>query len=399
MERILLLDSPIQRYAWGSRSAIPALIAREAPGAAEAPWAELWMGAHPSAPSRVDMAGGAIGLDELAARHPDEILGARVARAFGPRLPFLFKIIAADRPLSIQCHPDAAAARAGFERENRLGVPLAARERSYRDASHKPELLVALGRFEALVGFRPPREVRDRLEAAGARELSGPVAALEQPGGLASFLAALLRLPAEGRRALLDQVAAGLAGDASAEAEWVRRLMADYPGDAAAVAPLFLNLVELEADQGLYLGAGVLHAYLGGVGLEIMASSDNVLRGGLTDKHIDVDELVAIVRAEAMRPAVLTPMRAGGDALCGYVTPAPEFRLGHVDLAQRAAHERAGTERGPEIVLSFADYCRVVDGETGTDVELQRGAAALITAQVKSYRIEGEGRVWIAGVP
>ncbi|HKE19682.1 MAG TPA: mannose-6-phosphate isomerase, class I [Kofleriaceae bacterium] len=396
MERMFALDNPIQRYAWGSRTAIPALLGRPAPGPGEPPWAELWMGAHPSAPSRVEMSGRAIGLDQLAAQHPHEVLGARVARAHGPRLPFLFKIIAAERPLSIQCHPDAAAARAGFERENRLGVALDARERSYRDASHKPELLVALGAFSALVGFRSPREIRDRLAAAGARQLAGAVSALDQPRGLASFLASLLRLPAAGRRGLLDQVAVGLAGDVSAEAEWVRRLAADYPGDAAAVAPLFLNLVELEAGQGIYLGAGVLHSYLGGVGLEIMASSDNVLRGGLTDKHIDVDELIAIVRAEPMRPAVLTPSRG---PLCEYATPAQEFRLGHVDLAQRAAHVRAGAQRGPEIVLSFADRCRLVDGETGTRLELQRGSAALITAQVTSYRVEGEGRVWIAGVP
>jgi len=138
-----------------------------------------------------------------------------------------------------------------------------------------------------------------------------------------------------------------------------------------------------------------------------MASSDNVLRGGLTDKHIDVDELISVVRAEPMRPAVLTPSRGHGDVdvdgdggtLCDYATPAQEFRLGHVDLAQRAPHVRAGAQRGPEIVLSFADRCRLVDGETGTRLELQRGSAALITAQVTSYRVEGEGRIWIAGVP
>ena len=192
MERMLRLDNPIQPYAWGSHDAIPALLGVAAPAAGDAPWAELWMGAHPSAPSRVSIAGSAIGLDALTAGHADEVLGPRVAAAFGARLPFLFKVIAAARPLSIQCHPDAAAARAGFDRENRLGVPLGARERSYRDASHKPELLVALGPFEALVGFREPSEIRERLAAAGAAELA--TAAIERPGGLADFLASLLRL-------------------------------------------------------------------------------------------------------------------------------------------------------------------------------------------------------------
>jgi mannose-6-phosphate isomerase len=396
MERLLALENSVQRYAWGSPDAIPAILGR-ATSAGEPPWAEMWMGAHPSAPSRVQLAPGrAIALDEIVAREAKEILGARVASAFGGRLPFLFKLIAAARPLSIQCHPDAAAARAGFERENRLGVPLGARERNYRDASHKPELLVALGRFEALVGFRPPREIGERLAAAGARELDG-VDGLEQPGGLAGFVAALLRLPRERRRALLDQVASGLAGDTSREADWVRRLMVEYPGDPAALAPLFLNLIELAADQGLYLGAGVLHAYLGGVGLELMASSDNVLRGGLTEKHIDIDELSAVMRSDATQPAVLTPARAT-DELDSYATPAPEFRLGFVDVTP-AGHERAASG-GPEILLSFAERCRLIDGETGASLDLPRGGSALVTAQAKTYRVEGEGgRVYVASVP
>jgi mannose-6-phosphate isomerase len=397
MERLLALDNSIQRYAWGSPDAIPAILG-QATSAGEAPWAELWMGAHSSAPSRVQLAPGhAIALDEIVARQAQEILGARVASAFGGRLPFLFKLIAAARPLSIQCHPDAAAARAGFERENRLGVPIGARERNYRDPSHKPELLVALGRFEALVGFRPPREIGERLEAAGARELAAEIDGLELPGGLTSFVAALLRLPRERRRALLEQVSSGLAGDTGREADWVRRLMVEHPGDPAALAPLFLNLIELGADEGLYLGAGVLHAYLGGVGLELMASSDNVLRGGLTEKHIDIDELCAVMRGEAMQPAVLTPARAA-DGLDGYTTPAAEFRLGFLDVSP-AGHERVGSG-GPEILLSFAERCRLVDGETGAALDLRRGGSALVTAQATTYRVEGEGgRVYIASVP
>jgi mannose-6-phosphate isomerase len=395
---MLLLRNPVQHYAWGSRDAMPALLGRSPSLNEPGPWAELWMGAHPSASSMVDVGGHEIGLDRLITEQPAAILGARVAGQFSGRLPFLFKVIAAERPLSIQCHPDAAAAAAGFARENALGVSLGARERNYRDASHKPELLVALGRFEALVGFRPPREIGERLAAAGVRELERERAELEQVGGLARFLAGLLRLDADARRALLDQAAGGLAGDDSSEAAWVRRLMAQYPGDPAALAPLFLHLVELSADQGIYLGAGVLHAYLGGVGLEIMASSDNVLRGGLTEKHIDVDELCAVVRAEPTAPVLLEPALDPSGCLRSYPAPAAEFRLGFAELDDGAC-EPAGRS-GPAIALCLAQRCRLVDLESGAALDLERGQVALVPAGVARYRLEGQGgRVYLAEVP
>jgi mannose-6-phosphate isomerase len=392
-----LLRNPVQRYAWGSRTAIPSLFGQPPIPASEPPVAELWMGAHPGAPSRVVRKGEEIGLDRLATDEPG-LLGARVSGRFG-RLPFLFKVLAADRSLSIQCHPDPAAARRGFEREERLGVAIEARERSYRDASHKPELLVALGRFDALVGFRAPAEIRERLTRAGARELDGAIAGLDREGGLAEFLASLLRLDAAASAAMLTRAAERLAGDAGAEAAWFRQLRTEHPGDAAALAPLFLNLVELAADQAIYLDAGVLHAYLRGSGLEIMASSDNVLRGGLTDKHIDVDELCAVVRAEPSTPPVLSP-RAVDDRLRIYDTPAPEFRLGYVDLAD-GVYERVRAESaGPEIVLSLAGQCRLTDRGTGDLVRLERGDAAIVGADVGSFRVEGSGgRVYFADVP
>ena len=304
MPGIQILRNPVQRYAWGSRTAIPALLGQPPIPATEPPVAEVWMGAHPSAPSRVVRLGDDVGLDWLAADEPG-LLGARVADRFG-RLPFLLKVLAADRSLSIQCHPDPAAARRGYEREERLGVPIGARERSYRDASHKPELLVALGPFEALVGFRQPDDIRERLSRAGARELDAALAGLDHDGGLAGFLASVLRLDAAASAAMLGRAGERLAGDAGAEAACFRRLRSEHPGDPAALAPLFLNLVELAADQAIYLDAGVLHAYLRGTGLEIMASSDNVLRGGLTDKHIDVDELCAVLFARPSAPPVLS---------------------------------------------------------------------------------------------
>ncbi|HLU68793.1 MAG TPA: mannose-6-phosphate isomerase, class I, partial [Kofleriaceae bacterium] len=264
------LIAPVQHYGWGSREAIPRLMGRPPDGR---PWAEVWMGAHPRAPARLvrggagegDGAGGGAGdpLDRVIADRPEQVLGAEVHARFGARLPYLFKVLAADRPLSIQCHPDAEAARRGFAREEERGVARDAPERTYRDASHKPELIAALGRFEALVGFRAPEEIRRHLAGAAARALAGPLAALDG-GGLEGMFRALMALSPPEAEAAVGEAAAALAGAPGPEAAWVRRLAAAFPRDPASLAPLYLNHVELAADQALYLGAGLLHAYLGG---------------------------------------------------------------------------------------------------------------------------------------
>lgn len=388
MRRPLRLENPVQRYAWGSREAIPRLLGAAPDGE---PWAELWLGAHPSAPSH---AVGGMPLDRLIAAEPAALLGPRVAARFGSRLPFLFKILAAARPLSIQCHPDAEQARAGFARDNQRGLALDARERSYRDDSHKPELIAALEPFEALVGFRPAAAIRDAMARIAPRALAGELALLEREGGLADFFTALVRLPAGRRRALVAEAAAALASDPGRDAAWVRRLAADFPADPGVLAPLFLHRVELAPDQALYLGPGLLHAYLAGTGLEIMASSDNVLRGGLTDKHVDVDELLAVLRFEPHVPEVIAPETADG-RLFIYPTPAGEFRLAFVDLAA-GAYRRAAP--GPAIALCLGRRCRIsVDSTVG--LELARGQAAFIPASLEAIRLEGQGRVYLAGVP
>ncbi|HUS68412.1 MAG TPA: mannose-6-phosphate isomerase, class I [Kofleriaceae bacterium] len=386
MRRLLALEAPVQHYAWGSPEAIPALTGRASDGR---PWAELWLGAHPHAPSRAD----GEPLDRLVAAHP-ELLGARVTDAFGARLPFLFKILAAARPLSIQAHPDAEAARRGFERENRLGVALDAPARTYRDASHKPELLCALGPFEALAGFRAPDEVRARFAAAGSRELAPELALLDEPDALARFVPALWRLDGSRRAHAVAEVAIGLARDPGAEAAWVRRLAALHPGDPGALAPLYLHHVTLAAGDAIYLGAGLLHSYLGGTGLELMASSDNVLRGGLTEKHIDIDELTRVVRFEPGEALRVAPARRGD--LLEYEAPVGEFRLSAAELDAGPVEL---SHVGPAILLALGDACRVTDVAAGDARDLARGGALFVPAAVARVRLEGRGRAWLARVP
>lgn len=386
MRRPLRLANTVQQYAWGSRDAIPQLLGAVPDGA---PWAELWLGAHPNAPSR---AVGGLELDRLIAQQPVELVGARVIERFGPRLPFLFKVLAAARPLSIQCHPDAEQARAGFAREDRLGIPRGARERSYQDDSHKPELIAALDRFEALVGFREPAAIAAALRRFVPRSLAAEIDLLEGSGGLAGFFPALMRLPADRRRAVVAEAAAASAP--GRDAYWVARLAADFPADPGVLAPLFLHRVELAADQALFLGPGILHSYLEGTGLEIMASSDNVLRGGLTDKHVDLAELCAVLRFEPHAPTPMSPETADG-RLFQYRAPASEFRLGFVDLS---AGSYLAAAPGPAIALCLGVRCRLsVDATVG--LELARGQSAFLPASLEAIRLEGEGRVYLATVP
>ncbi len=382
MRRPLRLENTVQRYAWGSRQAIPELLGAAPDGE---PQAELWLGAHPSAPSR---AAGGMALDLLIAEQPDELVGPRITARFGPRLPFLFKVLAAARPLSIQCHPDAEQARAGFARE----TGLAPGQRNYKDDSHKPELIAAIDRFEALVGFREPAAIARALRRFVPRSLAGEIALLEGPGGLAAFFPALMRLPAERRRAVVAEAAS--AGDSDRDAAWVSRLAADFPADPGVLAPLFLHRVELAADQALFLGPGILHSYLEGTGLEIMASSDNVLRGGLTEKRVDIDELCAVLRFEPHAPLPIRPETTDGRHFA-YRAPASEFRLGYVDLSAGPYQLSAP---GPAIALCLGLRCHLRVDAT-VSLELARGQSAFIPAALDAIRLEGEGRVYLASVP
>ncbi|MEM6797600.1 MAG: mannose-6-phosphate isomerase, class I, partial [Acidobacteriota bacterium] len=291
MPRVLKLRNSIQAYAWGSRTAIAELLGTPVPAE---PQAELWMGAHPKAASEVWVDGAWRALDRMIEECGASILGSRVCAAFSGRLPFLFKILAAAEPLSIQAHPNKARAAAGFERENAAGLGLADPLRNYRDAHHKPEILYALTPFTALRGFLPAAEIDERLRASGlGAHLPGA-----REAGLSGFFSAFLNLEG-GAVALAIEQALARSGRLGAEsARWIERLAASYPGDRGALAPVFMRRVDLNPGEAVFTPPGVLHAYLEGVGVELMASSDNVLRGGLTRKHVEPDELMRIARFE-----------------------------------------------------------------------------------------------------
>ena len=387
------LQNVVQPYAWGSRTAIAELLGQPSPS--EGPQAELWMGAHPAAPSRV--AGTA--LSELVEDSPQTLLGERVAAAFGPTLPFLLKVLAAAEPLSLQAHPTRSQAEAGFEADERAGIPIDARHRNYRDRNHKPELLCALTPFEALCGFRQVERTLELLDAIAVDELEfvrHELVARPNAAGLRHVFVTLMQADRPQQHHLVaTTVAACGRPDAAFQAErsWAVRLNARYPGDIGAVSSLLLNRVRLEPGEAIFLPAGNLHAYLDGVGVEIMASSDNVLRGGLTPKHVNVPELVRILDFTPLDPPRIVPRETAGELV--YDAPAPEFRLGRIELDQGRF---SATPTGPEIVLCTRGtlWAQTAGAEA---IELPQGASVFVPAATPSYSLSGRGTAFRARVP
>ena len=399
LQHALILRNPIQAYAWGSRTAIGELLGMPVP--APEPQAELWMGAHPKAPSLVQTDEGWQPLDRLVQRFAEPILGPGIAARFGAALPFLFKVLAVDAPLSIQAHPDRVQAEEGFARENRTGLPLGAPQRNYRDANHKPELLCALSEFWALDGFRPAAAMLEGVGALCPDSLASLLAALDsQPGneGIRFFFEGLMRLDGGQRRAALAEAAARAARGSGEEQvrHWVPRLLEKYPEDIGVLAPAFLNLVRLRPGEALFLPAGRPHAYLQGTGVEIMANSDNVLRGGLTPKHVDVAELLRVLCFDGRLPEVRIADAVGG-AGERYRTPAEEFEL----WTLRVEHGRrwdSPARRRVEILL-----CTRGRGEltvqNGHRTAFAGGTALLVPAAAGAYTVAGQAVVFRAALP
>lgn len=387
---MLRLLNPVKAYAWGSRSAIAELQGRPTPS--DGPEAELWMGAHPSAPSTITVDGADSALDAVIAAVPGAILGGDSERAFGPRLPFLLKVLAAASPLSLQAHPSLAQAVAGFAREEALGLALDAPERSYKDANHKPEVLCALTPFWALSGFRSADAAARLLAATGAPEVAPFVARLagtdsEEARLRAVFLGLFAHDDKAGlARGVLRGVPALEAAGYADEARWTAGLAQAYPGDVGVVVALLLNLVRLEPGQALFLDAGNLHAYLEGTGIELMASSDNVLRGGLTVKHVDVAGLAEVLSFRAGGVPRAT-RRATPEGAVEYITSAREFRLSRLELGATETRE-LGASAGPEIVLVTRGAARVSRG--GESLTLGRGESVLLPFGAQPVHVAAE---------
>jgi mannose-6-phosphate isomerase len=411
---VLTLHGVVQHYDWGGHNFIPDLLSVE--NATRRPFAELWIGAHAKAPSLADVDGGQEPLDRLIAEAPDAILGQAANARFGGRLPYLFKILDVHKMLSIQAHPTLAQARRGFARENAEGISLEASRRNYKDDNHKPEIGVALTEFWMLHGFQPLEQIAqtfretpelgalmpgfpERLLAVGhnhearrglLRELYSTVMTMSQ------------QQVDESLNALLDQLKTKAVTDKNSADFWALRAAENFPlpgghRDRGIFSIYLLNLVHLLPGQGTYQPAGVLHAYLEGVNVELMANSDNVLRGGLTAKHVDVPELLNILTFEGGTPNVF-----GGEIVSiqerVYRTPAEEFELSRIALAQNSRYA-GDAAYGPKALLVLHGSATLTSA--GQRTSLGRGSIAFVPCGTQ-FVIETRAAdlvVFQAGVP
>lgn len=375
---LIPISNAPREYSWGSPTLIPGLEGRAPTGRPEA---EIWYGDHPGSPSLTS---------------DGRTLDVALAGAGEPPLPYLLKVLAAGMSLSIQAHPSKAEAEEGFAREEAAGIPRDADVRTYRDDNHKPEIIVALSdRFRALVGLRPLEATRRLLAGLGDRPgvqaLRRRLEGEDDPALLRGALAWVLSPDARDEvQDIVEAVGAAEVDGFAPELEVLRRIAADFPGDPGVAVALLMNLVELRRGEALFAPAGVLHAYQEGLGVELMAASDNVLRGGLTPKHVDVAELLRVVDTTPGPAPVIVPVPVEGAEL--YDAGVPDFSLLRAVVAPEGPRRLAVT--GPTIVL-------VVRGEVNVDTPggsatLAAGSAAFVSADEREVGLRGDGEVFLA---
>jgi mannose-6-phosphate isomerase len=399
-------------YAWGSRTLIPRFLGTPSDGE---PQAELWIGAHPGAPATLSDGSR---LDEHIRAHAEETLGSQVLDTFGARLPYLVKALAAAEPLSLQVHPTSQRARIGFEQENQAGIPVGAPHRSYQDRFHKPEMIVAITRFEGMAGFRDVEktaQILRLLQHPWADRTAKELEAAPPFQALHAVVSEILEQPGDGLGQLIGEIAAAAAAAeerghrsgrpagrmyldrASVERESTRlfaqtaSLAQKYPTDPGVLVTLLLNHVVLSPGEAMFLDAGVVHAYTSGFGVEIMAASDNVVRAGLTPKHVDVPELLNIANFTPIPAPLWEPTTVSPNTL-SYRPPVAEFAL---TIARRPGDQLPAD--GPRTLLCLDGRMEIVSAHHRHPLE--RGETLFIPHVEGAIALEGEGTVAIASVP
>lgn len=381
------LINSVQNYAWGSKSALTELYGIANPD--NLPMAELWMGAHPKSSSKItDSQGTVRSLRDVIDADKATLLGQEVADRFG-ELPFLFKVLCAAQPLSIQVHPNKRASEIGFAKENAAGIAMDAAERNYKDPNHKPELVFALTPFLAMNAFREFSEIVSLLQpVAGAHTAIAHF--LEQPNGehLSALFASLLNMQGEEKERALGILRSALASQQGEPWQTIRVISEFYPDDSGLFSPLLLNVVKLKPGEAMFLFAETPHAYLQGTALEVMANSDNVLRAGLTPKYIDIPELVANVKFEAKPAAELLTQPVKNGSELDFPIPVEDFAFSLHDLS---AQPTAIAQQSAAILFCLEGEAVLSKGEES--LTLKPGESAFISAAESPVQVSGNGKL------
>ncbi|EOX7387564.1 mannose-6-phosphate isomerase [Enterobacter quasiroggenkampii] len=381
------LINSVQNYAWGSKTALTDLYGIANPN--NLPMAELWMGAHPKSSSKIEDASGQVrSLRDVIEANKAALLGDKVAQRFG-ELPFLFKVLCADQPLSIQVHPNKQASEIGFAKENAAGIPLDSAERNYKDPNHKPELVFALTPFLAMNAFREFSEIISLLQpVAGAHNAIAHF--LENPNAdaLSQLFASLLNMQGEEKSHALAVLKAALDSQQGEPWETIRLISEFYPDDSGLFSPLLLNVVKLNPGEAMFLFAETPHAYLQGVALEVMANSDNVLRAGLTPKYIDIPELVANVKFVAKPAAELLTQPVKNGAELDFPIPVDDFAFSLHDLSSA---ETSVAQESAAILFCVEGEATLRKGEQR--LVLKPGESAFVAANESPVSVSGTGRL------
>jgi len=367
------MKNTVQEYAWGSYTAIPELLGNVSP--AKTPQAEL---------------------------NSQDILGEKIAEKFDNSLPYLFKVLAAAKPLSIQAHPSRDQAKQGFERENRQGIPIDAYNRNYKDDNHKPECICALTLFWALNGFRKISDIftiMEKICPQGLRKELDNLRGQPNSTGLKNFFQFMMTMNRKRQKQIIADAVSNAQKftDDDQAYKWVIDLHKEYPADIGVFSPILLNLICLEPGQAMFLTAGEPHAYLDGVGIELMANSDNVLRGGLTPKHIDMPELLNVLNFEEREVTILGTEQIN-ECECIYASHAEEFVLSIINVKQGRIYNSLA-HRSIEILLCTDGKATITDLGENDQVDIDRGKSILIPAGVTKYSLQGNATLYKAAVP
>ncbi|MBM7357280.1 mannose-6-phosphate isomerase [Lelliottia amnigena] len=381
------LINSVQNYAWGSQTALTDLYG--IPNPDNLPMAELWMGAHPKSSSKIEDASGNVrALRDVIEADKTALLGNAVADRFG-ELPFLFKVLCADQPLSIQVHPNKKASELGFAKENAAGIPLDAAERNYKDPNHKPELVFALTPFLAMNAFREFSEIVSLLQpVAGAHTAIAHFLENPDAASLSQLFASLLNMQGDEKSHALAILKTALDSQQREPWQTIRVISEFYPDDSGLFSPLLLNVVKLNPGDAMFLFAETPHAYLQGVALEVMANSDNVLRAGLTPKYIDIPELVANVKFVAKPAADLLTQPVKNGAELDFPIPVEDFAFSLHDLSHT---ETTVAQESAAILFCVEGEAVLSKGEQR--LVLKPGESAFIAANESPITISGTGRL------